>query len=89
VDWYESQKQGLGQGFLSSVRAIFNTISKLPKINPIVEQDVRKAIVPKYPYVVLYQELTDCILIVSVFHTSRNPQIWQDRVTGDQDDVDE
>lgn len=44
-----------------------------------VHGDVRKTAVPRFPYVILYREEPDGVLIVGVFHTSRDPASWQGR----------
>jgi plasmid stabilization system protein ParE len=41
---------------------------------------VRRALVTKFPYVVLYREDQGEIIVIAVFHTSRNPSVWQSRV---------
>jgi len=39
------------------------------------------AVVLGYPYYrVMYQEVGSVLLVVSVFHTSRDPAIWKGRV---------
>ncbi len=42
--------------------------------------DVRKAVVRRFPYVVLYREDAAEVVVIAVFHTSRDPSIWQARV---------
>ncbi len=54
VDWYEQQSSGLGSTFLDRVRDVFGRISANPQLHGFVYQDVRKAVVRKFPYVVLY-----------------------------------
>ena len=45
-----------------------------------VYQDVRKAVIRRFPFIVLYREDQGEIVVLSVFHTARNPAIWQSRV---------
>lgn len=80
VDWYEQQRPGLGQDFIDSVRDVTNRISTTPEVHAITYKDVRKAVVRRFPYNILYRVETDRIVVVAVFHTSRNPKDWQDRV---------
>ena len=80
ADWYDEQRAGLGVIFISKVREVFHRISVNPRLHAITFRDVRKAVVSKFPYVVIYREEIDVVLIVSVFHTSQDPSIWKDRI---------
>jgi plasmid stabilization system protein ParE len=80
VDWYEQQRPGLGSAFLDPVRDVFGRIAANPQLHGIVYQDVRKAVVRKFPYVVLYKEEAGEVIVIAVFHSKRDPTIWQGRV---------
>src|SRR5262249_21676495 len=80
ADWYEQQRSGLGVDFVARVGAVTQRIAANPRMHAKVYKDVRKAVVPKFPYVVLYREEATEVIVISVFHTSRNPAIWQARV---------
>lgn len=43
-------------------------------------KDARRAVVKRFPYVVIYQEMPTEVLVISVFHTSRDPKEWQRRI---------
>jgi plasmid stabilization system protein ParE len=45
----------------------------------VVTGDIRKAVVTKFPYCVFYRELSDRVEVIAVFHTSRDPSVWQQR----------
>ena len=80
MDWYEQQRPGLGSAYLDRVRDVFGRIAANPQLHGIVYQDVRKAVVRKFPYVVLYKEEAGDVVVIAVFHSARNPAIWQGRV---------
>jgi toxin ParE1/3/4 len=80
TDWYEKRKTGLGDVFVTRVREVLDRIAANPKLHAVVYLDVRKAVVRQFPYVVLYREEAGEILVVAVFHTARNPSIWQGRI---------
>jgi plasmid stabilization system protein ParE len=80
VDWYKLQRPGLGKQFLSTIRRVIRSVAANPKMHAVVYKDVRKAVVPVYPYIVLYREEQGELVVVSVFHTSRDPAEWQSRV---------
>ena len=79
TDWYEQQWAGLGVTFVARVRDVLGRITTDPQRHATVYLDVRKVLVPKFPYVVLYREEPNEVLVISVFHTSRDPSIWKSR----------
>jgi plasmid stabilization system protein ParE len=79
VDWYQRQRAGLGSKFFAQVQAVFNRIAANPQLHAQVHGPVRKAAVRRFPYVVLYREEAGEVVVISVFHTSRDPSIWQAR----------
>jgi plasmid stabilization system protein ParE len=62
------------------VRDVLRRIAANPKLHAAVHQDVRKATVAQFPFVVLYREDQGEVVVVAVFHTSRDPADWQSRV---------
>ena len=78
-DYLQGQRLGLGEEFAEKVRAVFTRIATTPKLHQVVLKGVRRAVVSKFSYCVYYREEADCIRVLSVFHTSRDPAIWQGR----------
>jgi toxin ParE1/3/4 len=66
--------------FIARVREVLQRAAGNPKQFGVVYQDVRKAVVRRFPYIVLYREDPGEVVVIAVFHTSRNPSIWQSRV---------
>ena len=79
ADWYEQRKTALGAAFTAAVQQVLDQIAAQPAFYPQVYQDVREALVPGFPYCVYYREEPGQIVVLSVFHTARNPAIWQGR----------
>ncbi|HEX8521436.1 MAG TPA: type II toxin-antitoxin system RelE/ParE family toxin [Tepidisphaeraceae bacterium] len=79
--WYEQQRSGLGDEFLLSLEASFEAITMRPNSFPSVRKGVRRALTPRFPYLVLFVESRReaSIFVVGVFHTSRNPRTWTKR----------
>jgi len=48
--WYEERAPGLGSEFIRAVRAVFATISRNPEQSARVRQDIRRALVRRFPY---------------------------------------
>jgi toxin ParE1/3/4 len=81
VEWYENQRDGLGLEFQEAVDRVFVSISNNPSIHARVLRQCRRAVLKKFPYCVYYQETSASVLVIAVFHSSRNPTIWQRRVS--------
>lgn len=79
--WYESKQKNLGKRFVKDVK---NTVSKI-KLNPnsfsVSYQNIHTAVLSRFPFMVHYTFNSDLktILITTVLHTSRNPEIWFER----------
>ena len=78
--WYEHQQLGLGQRFTDRVRETLRRIGGSPKLHPVVKAGYRKALVKQFPYAIFYREESNRILVISVFHGSRDPAVWQTRI---------
>jgi plasmid stabilization system protein ParE len=80
VDWYEQRQPGLGATFIAQVREVLQRIAVNPSIYAAVYQDVRQAPVRHFPYTLVYREDQGELVIIAVFHSSRDPSVWQSRV---------
>lgn len=75
--WYERKQVGLGKRFLSGIETTFQKIQQTPAGYPIIHEQHRRLLMAKFPYWVFYEEQETQIIISAVFHTSRNPDDWQ------------
>jgi toxin ParE1/3/4 len=81
VIWYEEREAGLGQTFRESVEKAIESIQRHPTAFAVVhEKDVRRVLGNIFPYVIIYLVEPTAILVISVFHTSRDPKIWRGRI---------
>ena len=78
--WYEAQREGLGEEFLLSVDAVLESIQRNSRLYAIVYKQLRRALTRRFPYGVFYQAERDAVLVFAVFHASRDPKSWQERV---------
>lgn len=76
-DWYEAQRVGLGEEFLSCIDACFAKIRRTPELADIVFETYRRTIVRRFPYVVIYEATAEAITIYGVFHASRDEDQWR------------
>jgi toxin ParE1/3/4 len=64
----------VADNFLIQLYNCINSIHKNPTIFQVFKKHFRQVPLKKYPYVVVYSiENKNVIVILSVFHTSRNP----------------
>lgn len=79
LEWYEKQKPGLGAAFRIAVEHALEKIAEQPTIKPKVFHNLRESLVPGFPYCVYYLIEPGRLVIVAIFHTARDPSIWQGR----------
>lgn len=79
-DWYEQRRTGRGALFTAAVQEVLDRIADQPRFYALAFEDAREAPVSGYPYCVYYREEPNQVLVLAVFHTSRDPSIWQSRV---------
>ncbi len=80
-DWYERQQYGLGDAFRDSLDQIVVRIETMPQMYAVVFRDVRRGKLRRFPYVIYYRVLSDRIEVIAVLHGSRDPRLWQERVS--------
>ena len=78
--WYEKKVKGLGNRFIVSLDATFQSIQRNPKIYPKVYKDFRRALLPRFPYGIYYIIENYSIIIFAVLHEKRNPESWKNRI---------
>ena len=71
--WYDDQREGLGIAFESAFDAAVERIRRMPDSGKPTEAPFRHVALRRFPYDVFYEFDAHRVLIVLVFHTSRNP----------------
>jgi len=77
--WYEGRRTGLGLEFTRSARSALQSIEDNPAQYPIAVDDIRKAPLRRFPYVVYYVVLDSDVSVIAVMHSRRHPRRWQER----------
>jgi toxin ParE2 len=78
ADYYEGKVPGLGGDFLDEVDATIIRILRFPEAWGKLSENYRHCNLRRFPYAVIYtKEASRKILIVSVFHQSREPFSWK------------
>ncbi|ADI13402.1 type II toxin-antitoxin system RelE/ParE family toxin [Truepera radiovictrix] len=78
--YLEAQSSGLGKTFRSEFSATVDLLLEFPEAAPVVSpRGIRRRLLPRFPYAILYVLTKDLLLILAVAHTSRAPDYGKDR----------
>lgn len=80
VAWYEERDTGLGLDFAAEVREAVRLAQSMPHAWPKVEESIRRVLVHRFPYGVLYSNEGDRLHILAVMHLRRQPGYWRERL---------
>ena len=79
ISYYETKAEGFGDRFLAEVRAAVLFIQDFPESSPVIEREVRRKVLVKYPYDLFYVVESAGVTILSIAHESRRPGLWRGR----------
>lgn len=79
VRFYELEYSGLGRRFKEEVRKAALRVAEYPKAWSIELGEVRKCLLHKFPYKLMYSVEEDHILVIAVAHQHRKPDYWVGR----------
>jgi len=77
--WYDRRGRSIREAFLNSVADSLAAIEANPLQYQIVRGTVRRAMVGRFPYALLYSVVADTAVVTVCIHTSRNPAHWHSR----------
>ena len=80
-EWYELQLKGLGLRYKTQTKKQINSLKKDPYLFSIKYNEIRCRKIEKFPFLIHYliNENINVVTVFAVFHTSRNPEIWNAR----------
>ena len=78
--YYESQAAGLGEDYLLEIERAVSSIAESPNTWPIIEGKLRRRLVRKFPFGILYCVEPEEIVIIAVAHLRRKPGYWRERI---------
>ncbi len=79
--WYETQSHGLGIRFLDDIDRTIRRISAFPFSSMEIESDIRRCLLTRFPYGIIYGIDADTIIIIAVAHLHREPRYWIERLS--------
>jgi plasmid stabilization system protein ParE len=80
--WYDEQREGLGAEFLNAIDEVLAAIAESPSSFPreAYDERARRALVPRFPYAVVFLTRETDIRVVAVMHAKRLPGYWAYRM---------
>ncbi|MBK8267811.1 MAG: type II toxin-antitoxin system RelE/ParE family toxin [Planctomycetes bacterium] len=79
--WYLERSIHAANAFMTELDRIVQSISNEPLIGTEFRPGLRKRQLNRYPFLVVYRELSnDCIEVVAVAHGRRRPGYWSERI---------
>lgn len=83
--WYDDQRSGLGDEFLTEVERAFARVRRNPAEFPKLESyrgphDVRRCLLKRFPYLVIFVSRPEEVVVVAVSHARRRPHYWIERI---------
>ena len=77
--FYESSSPGLGLSLTLEVIRAVSVVLEAPESAPILEGSIRRKVLRRFPYNVLYYRTSTGIRIIALMHQSRKPGYWRGR----------
>jgi plasmid stabilization system protein ParE len=79
AQYYEIERPGLGAAFLVEVQRCCDHIAEYPEAGQIVLGAVRRRLVRRFPYAILYATRSRGIRVLAVMNLKRRPAYWVGR----------
>ena len=77
---FARRELALGARFFATVAATAKKLQRFPESAEIVHSpSFRRAVIPGFPYSLIYRIDGQKIVVVAVMHASRHPDTWQER----------
>ena len=83
IAFYEEGDPGLGLDFAREVYVSIQNALDYPSMWPEIGSEVRRCLVHRFPYGVLYSKEPHGIFILGVMHLHRDPDYWKHRQAKD------
>ncbi len=84
VRWHEKKRPGRGTDLHGLVTEAFDFIAEHPNTGSPVSGatglSVRRCLIPRFPYQVVFYAAANELVVVAIAHTSRRPGYWRSRL---------
>jgi plasmid stabilization system protein ParE len=80
AQWYRVRNESAADAFLSEPDRAVEEISQNPQTWPLYAAGTRRFLLKRFPFSVIYRELSGHIEVVAVAHGRRKPGYWKTRL---------
>jgi plasmid stabilization system protein ParE len=77
--YYEKSSAGLGRSFLDDVERAIDQIKHYPESGYLLNQAIRRVLLRRFPYAVMYSVRRDEIKVLAIANLKRRPFYWRGR----------
>lgn len=81
IDYYEEIEPGLGYDFALEVYSAVKLSADYPDAWALLDGVIRRTLVRRFPYGVLYSKEKKGIFILAIMNLHRDPEYWKKRIT--------
>jgi len=79
TDFLEGRRPGLGAAFLRDLERALARVGSRPLAFPTLDDDLRRALLDRFPNAVIYDVREDRVEVLALAHTRRRPRSWAGR----------
>ena len=80
IDYYNAAEPGLGLEFAGEIESAIALVEAFPLSWTEVDYGIRRCLVRRFPFALLYAVEKDLVMIYAVMHTHRDPDCWKERI---------
>jgi plasmid stabilization system protein ParE len=80
IDNYRQENPVAAVEIAEIVEHAIGTIERNPFLYQVLEGNIRRAVLRRFPYVLVYLADETEVVIIACAHTSRDPKYWRDRL---------
>ena len=81
AQFYEAQCPGLGTDFLKEVHLAVDAIAAHPRSGSRIKNEIRRRLLKRFPFGLLYVIEEQAVVIVAVMHLRRRPGYWREHIS--------
>jgi hypothetical protein len=82
AEWYGQRDVGIRDAFMAATAASLTAIESNPLQYQRVRGEIRRAMIGRFPYALLYSVSGNDVVVTVCFHCQHDPRYWQNRVRG-------
>jgi plasmid stabilization system protein ParE len=84
VDWYAARSKRAAEAFLNELDHTMQQLSEHPEQSSPFDFGTRRAVLRKFPFLVIFRETATSVEVIAVAHGRRRPGYWRATVSDDR-----